>query len=289
MTTVKQHLLRITAMSITRYVFFLFLAATLLTGCLTTYDDKGKIITRLAQSLNASPDVIETHLFDIQTFARLTRQSTILRVYIEGDGKAWASRRRPSLDPTPHNLMLSELMRQDTYSDRAYLARPCQFVWGEHCKIPVWTSLRYSQPMVDTLNDALDQLKTKGPYQNIELIGFSGGGTLALLLAARRDDVLSVRTIAGNLDPAFVNAFHKVSPMPDSLNPVDFSRQLATIPQLHFIGGKDRVITPAVYDHYASFFHPKNCLSRYMNTNAGHNNGWESNWSELLRIPVQCR
>lgn len=267
--------------------YFLFLLISL-TGCLF-HDNRQVLLESRIHALDAHPEVLQTRHFPLQTLQVLSGQGKTLRVYIEGDGHAWASRRRPSLDPTPRNLLLIDLMRQDHFPDKAYIARPCQFVWGDNCKIPVWTSLRYSQPMVDTLNETLDQLKAKGPYNNIELIGFSGGGTLALLMAASRDDVMSIRTVAGNLDPAFVNQFHKVSPMPDSLNPIDYYNRLASIPQLHFIGGKDTIIPPAVYSHYQSSFRKQNCLSRYMKPDARHNMGWEQSWSELLEIPVKCR
>ena len=260
----------------------------LIGGCATRRSNQA-IITDLSLSLKARAEVLDTRYFPLQTLQVLSGESPILRIYIEGDGHAWANRRSPSQDPTPHNLMLPELMRQDTYSDRVYLARPCQFVWGEYCKTPVWTRLRYSQPMVDTLNEALDQLKIKGPYEKIELIGFSGGGTLALLLAAKRNDIASVRTVAGNLVPHFVNQFHGVSPMPDSLNPADFATTLATIPQLHFIGGKDSLITSEVYNNYQLSFNQKGCLSHYVNPSAKHNSGWKKSWSVLLKMPVRCR
>ncbi|MDP0589286.1 MAG: dienelactone hydrolase family protein [Candidatus Endonucleobacter bathymodioli] len=270
------------------YLLTLCFIIILIGGCVAPRDNQA-IITSLSLSLNARAEVLNTSYFPLQTLQMLSGTSSILRVYIEGDGHAWVNRRRPSRDPTPRNLMVLELMGQDTYPDCAYLARPCQFVWGKHCNIPVWTSLRYSEPMVDILNEALNQLKGKGPYEKIELIGFSGGGTLALLLASRRDDVASVRTVAGNLCPSFVNWFHGVSPMAASLNPVDFSAKLATIPQLHFIGGKDSIITSDVYDNYRSFFDTKDCLSCCVNPGAGHNFEWSQVWLELLKIKVKCR
>lgn len=266
----------------------LYTIIILTVGCATPRNHQA-MITHLSQSLNVRSEILDTRYFPVQTLQALSRSNATLRVYIEGDGHAWISRYRPSQDPTPHNMMFSELMHQDTYSERVYLARPCQFVWGEYCKTPVWTNLRYSQPMVDTLNEALDQLKTKGPYEHIELIGFSGGGTLALLLAAGRRDITSVRTVAGNLAPHFVNRFHGVSPISDSLDPTNFSTTLATIPQLHFIGGKDSTITSDVYDNYRSFFSQKNCLSYYVNPDAGHHSKWKNSWLELLEIPVKCR
>ncbi|MDP0561067.1 MAG: alpha/beta hydrolase [Candidatus Endonucleobacter sp. (ex Gigantidas childressi)] len=262
---------------------------TILIGGCAAPSDNQAVIARLSLSLNAHAEVLHTSYFPLQTLQIFSSLGPTLRVYIEGDGHAWANRRRPSLDPTPHNLMLLELMHQDPYPDRAYLARPCQFVQGDNCKISVWTSLRYSHPMVDTLNEALNQLKIKGSYKKLELIGFSGGATLALLLASSRNDISSVRTVAGNLSPSFVNRLHGVSPMPESLNPADFSKDLATIPQLHFVGGQDSIITPNVYDNYQLFFSKKDCLSYYVNPNAGHNYGWKQSWLELLKIQVNCR
>lgn len=274
-------------MSALRFLLLWFPGLSMI-GCLL-HNGQQVALNHLSSSLGAHSEVLLTRYFPLQTLQVLSGSGPTLRVYIEGDGYAWVSRRRPSRDPTPRNLMLASLMRRDHFPDRAYIARPCQFVWSENCSIPVWTSLRYSQPMVDTLDEALDQLKAKGPYRDIELIGFSGGGTLALLMAASRDDVTSVRTVAGNLDPVFVNQFHKVSPMPDSLDPVDFSDKLASIPQLHFIGGKDAVITPAVYEHYQSFFDNLYCISHHVEPAAGHNTGWEQSWPELLDMPVRCR
>ena len=75
-----------------------------------------------------------------------------------------------------------------------------------------------------------------------DLIGFSGGGTLATLLTARRQDVERLVTVAGNLDTKAWAKHHAVSPLTGSLNPLDVAGSIAGVPQLHLVGGKDKVV-----------------------------------------------
>ena len=203
-------------------LFQLFLTTVLfflMSGC-AGHIDHTRLMAKTAQQFHVDAQAIATSQHTLQAFHPMSSTSKILRVYIEGDGRAWASRYRPSRDPTPDNLLVLQLMSVDTTRDKAYIARPCQFIMTEKCSTQIWTKQRYSKAAVDSLDEALDRLKLKGSYQQLELIGFSGGATLALILAATRDDVLSVRTIAGNLDPAFVNKIHSVSKMPEAMNPV---------------------------------------------------------------------
>lgn len=58
------------------------------------------------------------------------------------------------------------------------------------------------------MNDALNHFVKQYPGVKHELIGYSGGGNIAAILAERRADVRSLRTVAGNLDVAYVNATH---------------------------------------------------------------------------------
>ncbi|MDT9126857.1 alpha/beta hydrolase, partial [Escherichia coli] len=58
-----------------------------------------------------------------------------------------------------------------------YLARPCQFVSGPACTSAVWTIRRYAEEVVQSLDQALDHLKTRYNNRDFELIGYSGGAT----------------------------------------------------------------------------------------------------------------
>ncbi|WP_257281109.1 serine hydrolase family protein [Endozoicomonas sp. ISHI1] len=211
-----------------------------------------------------------------------------LRVYIEGDGKAWLKRGVPSSDPTPVSRLVHSLMLEDSYSDIAYLGRPCQYIMTTFCDKSVWTFGRYDSSSLASTNEALDYLKKKGGYRKLELIGYSGGATLALLSAAQRDDVISIRTVAGNLDPFFTNQFHKVSPMPSALNPLDFQNKLRVIPQIHFYGSKDPIIPFQISKHYLKSLASSECISIVRVEGATHSQGWNREWSTLIAINATC-
>ena len=142
------------------------------------------------------------------------------------------------------------MIREDHFPDIAYLARPCQFVTNDFCHRQLWTFQRYHPSVVNGMNAALNILRQTGDYQQLELIGYSGGATIALLLAALRDDVISVRTVAGNLAPHYLNRHHGVSEMREALSPINAAGQLMHIPQIHWFGRKDSVVPPAIAQHY---------------------------------------
>ena len=51
----------------------------------------------------------------------------MVNIYIEGDGRAWLNKNRPSLDPTPKNSLALKLAEIDPAPNVIYLARPCQY------------------------------------------------------------------------------------------------------------------------------------------------------------------
>ena len=213
--------------------------------------------------------------------------SQTVRIYIEGDGRAWIKRGRPSLDPTPQLRLVHSLMLNDPKQDIAYIGRPCQYVRNEHCYSKHWTFDRYNQFSVDTINTAIDNIKEHGQYQGIELVGYSGGAAIALLTAASRNDIQSIRTVAGNLSPAYTNQIHQVSAMPDALDPASFSAKLEAIPQIHFYGFDDQVIPAGVSSHYIRKFNTKNCIIT-LGVEADHQKGWSEKWQTLLRKSPEC-
>ncbi|NIQ12880.1 MAG: alpha/beta hydrolase, partial [Candidatus Dadabacteria bacterium] len=79
-------------------------------------------------------------------------------------------------------------------------------------------------------------------------VGYSGGGTVAALIATRRNDVSSLTTIAANLDHAEWTRLHHISPLTGSLNAVNFIDKIENIDQLHFVGGKDKIVPKEIID-----------------------------------------
>ena len=174
--------------------------------------------------------------------ARAGAGPALWRVYIEGDGSPVTASGRPSRDPTPRQPLLLQAMAADT-GPALYLGRPCYFHTGDsRCNPAIWTLERYSEPVVASLKAAL--LSRIRPQDSVVLIGHSGGGTLAMLLAPRLPQTRAVITLAGNLDvAAWVDANH-YTPLPDCLDPAREPPLPAAIRQWHVAGGRDQVIKP---------------------------------------------
>ena len=170
-----------------------------------------------------------------------------LVVYIEGDGLAWLGPTRPSSDPTPVDpLALRMALAQPGPLAAAYLARPCQFVRDPGCDMRHWTDGRFSEAVIASTNDALDLLKRKTGASRLMLVGYSGGAAVAALVAARRQDVDALVTVAGNLDLQGWVRHHRLSPLKQSLEPSLALRALGGVPQIHLLGGRDTTVPPAL-------------------------------------------
>jgi len=213
--------------------------------------------------------------------------ATRMRVYLEGDGHAWATRSQPSLDPSPRDLLVARLAFGDP-APSLYLARPCQFVTAPGCSNSLWTSRRFSGEVLGSLDQALDLIKARYGNQTFELVGYSGGAALALLLAARRDDVASVQTLAGNLSPGYWVQLLRLSPLEGSLEPLDYRERLQTIAQRHLVGDVDPVVPPSVLGHYLDGLGNARCLHIVRLAQVSHHQGWEQAWANWRAQPVQC-
>jgi pimeloyl-ACP methyl ester carboxylesterase len=155
------------------------------------------------------------------------------------------------------------------------------------CGIPYWTGKRFAPEVVESMNDAVSQFAARVPRQGIELIGYSGGAAIAVLIAARRHDVISLRTVAGNLDDEFVNRLHGVSSMPDSENPIDYATRIANVPQIHFSGADDETVPPEVATRFVKATGPR-CARAITVPDVSHDGDWARSWPALLDIMPAC-
>ncbi|WP_062270507.1 hypothetical protein [Endozoicomonas arenosclerae] len=272
-----------------KYTLLITFTILLLNGCHSPAPFSKETTQSLVLTKSLKPIEIQTSTYTLKAWTPAKPKSQRLRIYIEGDGRAWLKRGIASSDPTPANRLVHSLMLEDPYSDVAYLGRPCQYIMSDSCNKAVWTFGRYDSKSLDSLNESIDFLKKDGQYKEIELVGYSGGATLALLTASRRDDVITIRTLAGNLDPAFTNRLHNVTPMPSAMNPLNFQDSLNTIPQLHFYGSKDRIIPSQISKHYLKSASIKECISLKKVEGATHSKGWNEKWKQLISISPECR
>ena len=127
--------------------------------------------------------------------------SSAVHVYLEGDGLPWLSRHRVSTDPTPRYPLALHLAAKDP-TPSLLLGRPCYYgaSVAEPCRPWLWTSGRYSEEIVRSMVAALRRLLPDRTGRRITLVGYSGGGVLAMLMAERLPSVERFLTLAANLD-----------------------------------------------------------------------------------------
>lgn len=172
-----------------------------------------------------------------------------LHVYLEGDGTPWITRTRVAADPTPRNPVALDLMTLDPTS-AVYLARPCYngASAAPGCSPWHWTSGRYSEEVVAALGSALRGLIDAEALSELVLIGYSGGGVLAWLLAQRIPETQAVVTIAANLDVEAWTKLHGFSPLNDSLNPAAGPPMRPGVAQWHLVGETDQNVPPEMIE-----------------------------------------
>ena len=82
-------------------------------------------------------------------------------------------------------------------------------------------------------------------YDRVVWVGHSGGGALAMLLAERVPQTTAVVTIAADLD-AEAWATYRGFDLAGSLNPARRPPLRSDILQVHYAGGSDGVVPPAI-------------------------------------------
>ena len=243
-------------------------------------------LTELAKSHDFERSVIDTNGFAHLVFTRnLSRAQynakSVLHVYLEGDGSPWKYRVITMPDPTPRDPLVLRLMAQDS-APSAYIGRPCYNGTSKDpgCEESMWTSGRYSKTVVRSMSAVIERLMEQHGFSEVKLIGHSGGGALAMLIAARIKAVSHIVTIAGNLDTNGWTNHHGYSRLYTSLNPADQTDLPEHILQWHMLGGRDSVVPPSVVKGFIR--NQKNALGIEVQ-NYTHGCCWESIWSSVSK------
>ena len=262
-----------------------FLALALL-ACSSIPSGKDRTESALNQAERQGWNVVELDAGDLKLLSLIPDNQPsgqTLTVFIEGDGLACISRSTPSLDPTPINPVGLHLALQFTgKTPVAYLGRPCQYISHQStsCRQKYWTSHRFSPEVIMAESIALDKLKKFSGTSKLRLIGYSGGGGVATLLAAQRQDVTELITIAGNLDHQTWTTQLGISPLTGSLNPLDVQQQIAHIPQWHFLGEKDQIMPASAVKRFLD--NAPSSARIVMVEKADHHCCWEDALADLF-------
>jgi len=229
--------------------FFLYVC---LMSCVTTqgrYEAAQKTLT----SHSYTSQNIRTSVFTLFSAAPPAQinPSETLRIVIEGDGFAWANRYTPSDNPTPRNAVGLDIA---LLSHSIYLARPCQYVWDDKlCKTRYWTEDRFAAPVLQAYMEALDQLKSRYQAKTIEITGYSGGAYIAMALAAQRQDIVTVLTVSGLIDPADWTRFHQISDLNVPYSKNELLKRSKSTKFIHLCSTDDDVIPCALNELFISY------------------------------------
>ena len=265
------------------------LALFTLAGCATN----GSRIDRVAKSAGLQRLVVAGTLHSHVVYEKTASASHDgqLFVFLEGDGSPWGSSgMQPAADPTTRNPLALRLMLA-TDAKAIYVARPCYHGYLDaQCSAERWTGGRYSEEVVASMVAAIAReaakLRAGNRIDQLIVVGYSGGGVLAVLIAERLANVAAVITIGANLDIVAWAAHHRYLPLSQSLNP-----RSSPLPhpwkEFHFIGANDAVVPAATADEYFRRY-PE--AQRITLANADHVCCWQTNWPALLaglRLPSQ--
>lgn len=202
-----------------------------------------------------------------------------LHVYLEGDGQPWQRGYWPATDPTTRESVMLPLLAMDQ-APALYLGRPCYNGHAEDsgCQSGLWTNARYGEEVVSAMETALEHFCQQWGYQNLVLIGHSGGGTLAMLLAERLRQTRMIITLAGNYDIDAWTEFHHYLPLNESINP---ARQMASgVTERHFLAEQDVTVPPELF--LAALRQRANSQVEVISA-IDHQHGWEKTWPQILK------
>ena len=224
----------------------LLLLLAILAGCVTAPVERLASQARLA---GLQPVSLPAADFMLQGFERATA-GRHARIYIEGDGRPWrAGGRVIADDPSPRNLPALTWMAS-LPGPSLYLGRPCYFQTSAQpaCNAMLWTYGRYSDRVVAAMAQGLQSWLQRHPQiDSLTLVGHSGGGVLALLLAERLPAVVEVVTLAAPTDVALWAQLHQYTPLFASLNPADIEQWRPQVRRRLFFGEQDRQVPPASF------------------------------------------
>jgi pimeloyl-ACP methyl ester carboxylesterase len=126
---------------------------------------------------------------------------------------------------------------------------------------------------------ALNRLLPTRPDLRITLVGYSGGGVLAMLIAEHLPRVRRVLTVAANLDIDAWALFHGYTPLDGSSNPAGRTPLASRVERVHLAGGRDDKV-PAWLIGAAAARDPGATLIELPEHD--HRCCWAEQWPEIL-------
>ena len=256
------------------FIFFIFI-----TACATPtqrFHQQAEDLGFISEQINSATFQHTIYL------AKNLLEGGILHIYLDGDGTPWERNRWIADDPTARNPLILRLMKQDK-AQSILLGRPCYYGLSHTlaCDSKYWTSHRYSKEVVDSMSQVLNSWLLQHKYNEVVLIGYSGGGALAILMADKIKNLSTVVTLAANLDVTKWSEFHGYLALKQSLNPADAEKLSGSIKQIHFAGQVDEVVPSFIIQEFSA----KQENAEYFELSGkDHTCCWDESWEGMLEL-----
>lgn len=236
----------------------------------------------LARIGGASVARVEGAGFEHVVFARNRGiDDSTLHIYFSGDGTPFIRPTQLAADPTPRDPLEVRLMLEDP-EPSVFIGRPCYqgLATAAGCDPSLWSVARYSEAVVASMTAAVLGVLDASRATQITLIGYSGGGVLAVLVAQRVARISTVVTIAANLDIDAWAQLHGYSVLSQSLNPAAVTQWRGSLQQIHLVGAADRNVPPSIVEAFAR---TQSRADVRIFPEFDHRCCWVEVWPELLR------
>lgn len=254
----------------------LFVSALSLIGvaACSASSNRAEIADRVAAPAWLIERPVEAGPFILTARERMHERGEPATIYIEGSGEADSIRQGKLFNATPVNPVALHLTAMDKSKNLAYIARPCQFTGlrdeDGDCAA-YWGDAQFSPTVLSAYDDVLSGIKARYGVTAFHLVGYNSGATIAGMLAATRNDVIDLRTVAPRFDAATMQ-----SAIP----------ALRKVPQHHFIGGQDESSQPKDFHAYLQALGNTECVEHTYIQESEHEKGWVNKWPELLKTKV---
>lgn len=213
------------------------------------------LLLSACSSIPSTPDgfnktLVETERMTFLTWEKETaKPEETLRFYIEGNGT-----------PNPKKAIALSLAQEDDTKNVIVLSRICQYINNPVCKNKdIWGKEQYHPEILNEMSEILSFYIKKYRPKNIEFVAYADATPIAFYLAQKFGHTKQIITIAGVLDiPTY--ARHNKLPKFKNVSSVEVSKHfISTIPQIHYVGSDDNVVTRSMTERFVSNLHnPKN-------------------------------
>lgn len=208
-------------------------------GCANTIESAASDIGMVAATLQSEP--FRHRIYSLASDAEAS--DSVKVVLVDGDGRAFINPTTVARDPTPIRsslLMMAPQLKE--IGSVIYLGRPCYHrLQDPQCNPLHWTLARYGPAVISSSVLAIKQLIQ--PEDQVILVGYSGGGVIAMLIAREiHSRVLGVVTYGSPLDTDAWADFHGYTRLGLSENPAKNADSFKAICQLHLFGDRDQVV-----------------------------------------------